>query len=64
MMRKQKYVIVSYRVQAGGVIVLHNLCRLLNELGQDASVPFFIFKIFIIQKIIKEDFGLNGFWIA
>lgn len=40
-MKKQKYVIASYRTSYGGVIVLHNLCRLLNELGQNASIIYF-----------------------
>lgn len=56
MMRKQKYVIVSYRVQAGGVIVLHNLCRLLNELGQDASVLYF-------QNFHYSEDHKGRFWI-
>ena len=37
-MKKFKYVIVTPRVNNGGPIVLHNLCKLLNELGEDARV--------------------------
>lgn len=37
---KRKFVIVSIRGACGGVIVLHNLCHLLNELGEDARVLY------------------------
>lgn len=40
-MRKFKFVIASYRTQTGGVLVLHNLCRILNELGYDAKILYF-----------------------
>lgn len=40
-MKNQRYVIASYRTPYGGVIVLHNLCRLLNESGQNASIIYF-----------------------
>lgn len=38
---KQKFVIVTHRSAGGGTLVMHNLCRLLNELGQDAKVIYF-----------------------
>ena len=44
-MSKQKYIIVSMRDNGGGTIVLHNLCCLLNELGQDAKIMYFQTKI-------------------
>ena len=34
--RHMKFVIVSPRQRGGGAVVLHTLCYLLNQLGQDA----------------------------
>ena len=58
-MKKMKYVIASYRVQAGGIIVLHNLCRILNELGQDAKIMYFYDFDYHEENRVK--FWLNWF---
>ena len=39
-MEKYKYVIFTPRNNSGGAIVLHNLCKLLTEQGEDAKVLY------------------------
>lgn len=38
--RHMKFVIVSPRQRGGGAVVLHTLCYLLNQLGQEASIYY------------------------
>ncbi len=51
-MRKFKYIIVSTKLNNGGAVVLHALCKNLNELGEDA-------KIFYYNKGCKENNKLS-----
>ena len=56
-MKKQKYVIVSYRSQAGGDIALRNLCRLLNECGQDAKTIY-------LHSYNYDEKHVFSFWLS
>ena len=40
-MKRMKFVIVGHRSQGGGAVVQHSLCKMLEELGQNAKIIYF-----------------------
>lgn len=60
MHRKQKFVIVSPRVNGGGPTVLHVLCKCLTELGYNAKM--FYVKDFAYHEEKKEEYWKN-YWM-